>query len=105
MGIIDSNPKVMKIDIETNELSTLFNGKDLSENHEGYFDGMIVHSSGNIFTSGPGGLLVISPVGKLMAKIDFGHITNVTFDDNENYLYVTGFANNPKVYRLKLKSK
>ena len=105
MGIIDSNPKVMKIDIETNELTTLFNGKDLSENHEGYFDGMIVHSSGNIFTSGPGGLLVISPVGKLMAKIDFGHITNVTFDDNENYLYVTGFANNPKVYRLKLKSK
>ena len=69
MGIIDSNPKVMKIDIETNELTTLFNGKDLSENHEGYFDGMIVHSSGNIFTSGPGGLLVISPVGKLMAKI------------------------------------
>ena len=46
MGIIDSNPKVMKIDIETNELTTLFNGKDLSENHEGYFDGMIVHSSG-----------------------------------------------------------
>ena len=40
-----------------------------------------------------------------MAKIDFGHITNATFDDNENYLYVTGFANNPKVYRLKLKSK
>ena len=82
-----------------------FNGKELSENHDGYFDGMIVHSSGNIFTSGPGGLLVISPVGKLMAKIDFGHITNATFDDNENYLYVTGFANNPKVYRLKLKSK
>ena len=105
MGIIDSNPKVMKIDIETNELTSLFNGKELSENYEGYFDGMIVHSSGNIFTSGPGGLLVISSGGKLMAKIDFGHITNVTFDDKESYLYVTGFANNPKVYRLKLNSK
>ena len=32
------------------------------------FDGMAVHSSGNIFTSGPGGLLVISPNGKLLAK-------------------------------------
>ena len=63
---------------------------------------MAVHSSGNIFTSGPGGLLVISPMGDLMAKIDFGHLTNATFDDDESYLYVTGFVNNPKVYRIKL---
>ena len=67
------------------------------------FDGMVVHSSGNIFTSGPGGLLVISPEGELQARIDFGHITNCTLDTNENYLYVTGFLDNPKVYRIKLK--
>ena len=102
MGLLDGNPRIVSINLETNESSILFDGKDLSESYEGNFDGMTVHSSGNIFTSGPGGLLVISPKGDLMAKIDFGHLTNATFDDDESYLYVTGFVNNPKVYRIKL---
>ena len=72
--------------------------------YKGYFDGMTVHSSGNIFTSGPGGLLVVSNEGKLMAKIDLGHLTNVTFDDDEGYVYATGFVDNPKVYRIKVKN-
>ena len=103
MGLLDGNPRIMSINLETNESSILFDGKELSESYEGNFDGMTVHSSGNIFTSGPGGLLVISPEGDLMAKIDFGHLTNATFDDDESYLYVTGFVNNPKVIRIKLK--
>jgi gluconolactonase len=103
MGLLDGNPRIISINLETNESSILFDGKELSESYEGNFDGMVVHSSGNIFTSGPGGLLVISPMGDLMAKIDFGHLTNATFDDDESYLYVTGFVNNPKVYRIKLK--
>ena len=102
MGLLDGNPRIIAINLETNESSILFDGKELSESYEGNFDGMTVHSSGNIFTSGPGGLLVISPEGDLMAKIDFGHLTNATFDDDESYLYVTGFVNNPKVYRIKL---
>mgnify|MGYP001369673398 FL=1 len=102
MGLLDGNPRIISINLETNESSILFEGKELSESYEGNFDGMTVHSSGNIFTSGPGGLLVISPEGDLMAKIDFGHLTNATFDDDESYLYVTGFVNNPKVYRIKL---
>jgi len=102
MGLLDGNPRIISINLETNESSILFDGKELSESYEGNFDGMVVHSSGNIFTSGPGGLLVISPMGDLMAKIDFGHLTNATFDDDESYLYVTGFVNNPKVYRIKL---
>lgn len=102
MGLLDGNPRIISINLETNESSILFDGKELSENYEGNFDGMTVHSSGNIFTSGPGGLLVISPEGDLIAKIDFGHLTNATFDDDESYLYVTGFVNNPKVYRIKL---
>ena len=94
---------IISLNLETNESSILFDGKEISESYEGNFDGMTVHSSGNIFTSGPGGLLVISPEGDLMAKIDFGHLTNATFDDDESYLYVTGFVNNPKVFRIKLK--
>lgn len=104
MGLLDGNPRVISLDLENNESSVLFDGKDLAEIHEGNFDGMAVHSSGNIFTSGPGGLLVISPEGELMAKIDSGHLTNATFDDDEGYLYLTGFVSNPKVFRIKIKN-
>ena len=104
MGLLDSNQKVMKVNLETNELETFFEGKELSEEFEGNFDGMKVHSSGNIFTTGPGGILVISPNGKLQAKLDFGPITNCAFDTNEEYLYVTGFIGNEKVYRIRLKN-
>ena len=86
------------------EMTTFFDGAELPEEDEGNFDGLKVHSSGNIFTSGPGGLLIISPEGKLQGKIDFGTITNCAFDDDENYLYATGFINNTKVYRIKLKN-
>ena len=64
---------------------------------------MAIHSSGNIFTSGPGGLLIFSPDGKLKARIDFSHIINCTFDYDEKYLYATGYINNSRVYRIKLK--
>ena len=103
MGILDNSPAIKKIDLETNEVKTFFDGKDFFGEAEGNFDGMKVHSSGHIFTSGPGGLLVISSSGKLKAKIDFGHITNCAFDKDENYLYATGFLSNPKVYRIRLK--
>ena len=64
-------------------------------------DGLKVHSSGNIFTSGPNGILIISPNGKLLATINFGKgVTNCSFDKNENYLYVTGFND---ISRIKLK--
>ncbi|MEK9614213.1 MAG: SMP-30/gluconolactonase/LRE family protein [Flavobacteriaceae bacterium] len=102
MGMLDQNPQIVKIDLETRESEILFEGKKLAEKYEGNFDGMKVHSSGTIFTSGPGGLLVISPEGELKARIDFGHITNCAFDQNEEYLYVTGFVSNPKVFRIKL---
>ena len=102
MAFIDGNRKILKINLESMEMTTLFDGAELPQEDEGNFDGLKVHSSGNIFTSGPGGLLIISPEGKLQGKIDFGTITNCAFDDKEEYLYVTGFVNNPKVYRLKL---
>ncbi len=102
MAVIDGSRKILKINLENMEIGTLFDGTQLPQEDEGNFDGMKVHSSGNIFTSGPGGLLIISPSGELLGKIDFGHITNCAFDDKEEYLYATGFVNNPKVYRIKL---
>jgi gluconolactonase len=115
MGVLDEDPKILKIDLNSLKTEVVFEGKKLSEKwgnlyditsekNTGNFDGMKIHSSGNIFTSGPGGILVISPEGSLLSRIKFGHTTNCAFDTNENYLYVTGFADNPKVYRIKLKS-
>ena len=101
----NTSSKIIKIDLETLESETLYEGVEMFQKFKdsGDFDGMAIHSSGNIFTSGPGGLLVISPEGELKARIDFSHITNCTFDDEEKYLYATGFIDNPKVYRIKLK--
>ena len=101
-----STPKIMRIDLSDMSQSIFFDGEELSKKYNDGtdFDGMAIHSSGTIFTSGPGGLLVISPEGKLQARLNLGQITNCTFDAKENYLYVTGFVTNPKVFRLKLKS-
>ena len=104
MGVFDNNPKVLKLNLETKKISTLFDGKEISEEYGGDFDGIKVHSSGNIFFSGGGGILIINPDGKLMARINFGNATNCAFDKEEKYLYVTGHLDNPKVYRMKLKS-
>jgi gluconolactonase len=63
-----------------------------SEN-PGLPDGLAVHSSGTLFASGPGGILVISPEGKHLGTIKTGQGTaNCAFDSDENYLYMTADA-------------
>ena len=96
--------KIVRINLTDMSSDTFFEGSNLLKDFEGNYDGMKVHSSGNIFTSGPGGLLIISPNGELLARIDFGDITNCAFDKNEEYLYATGFISNPKIFRIKLKN-
>ena len=100
----NSDSEILKIDLDTNQSETLFNGNDLVAKYSDGtdFDGMVVHSSGLIFTAGPGGLLVISSEGELMARINTGQITNCTFNDDESYLYITGFLNNPRLFRIKM---
>ena len=100
----NSDSEIIKIDLTSIQSETLFNGNDLvtKYNNGTDFDGMDVHSSGHIFTSGPGGLLIISSEGELMARIDTGQITNCAFNEDETYLYITGFLNNPKLFRIKM---
>ena len=104
MGVFDESPKVLKINLENKKISTLFDGKEISRKYGGDFDGIKVHSSGNIFFSGGGGILIINPEGDLLARINFGNATNCAFDNEEKYLYVTGHLDNKKVYRIKLKN-
>lgn len=53
-------------------------------------DGMKVDKKGNIWTTGPGGVLVISPQGKLLGRIETGEATaNCAFGDDGSTLYMT----------------
>ena len=96
-----NDPKILRFKTSNFEEKLFFDGTELSEKYPGGFDGLKVHSSGNIFTTGPNGVLIISPTGKLLAMINYGKkITNCNFDNKEEYLYVTGFDD---ISRIKLK--
>jgi len=95
------DPKIMRYNTKTYKGKKFFDGKELAKKFKGGFDGLKIHSSGNIFTTGPNGILIISPKGKLLAMINYGKgLTNCNFDEKEKYLYVTGFND---VSRIKLK--
>jgi len=63
-----------------------------SDPHEqgvpGWFDGLKVDHEGNVWTSGPGGILVVSPQGKLLGRLSTGMPTaNCAFaPDSELYI-------------------
>lgn len=57
---------------------------------QGMPDGMAVHSSGLIFATGPGGVWLITPKGKVLAKIKTGKLTaNCALSADEKTLYLT----------------
>lgn len=52
-------------------------------------DGLKVDRDGNVWASGPGGLAVISPAGKLLGRIETGEvISNCAWGDDGSTLYV-----------------
>ena len=96
-----NDPKIMRFNSKTFKGKLFFDGSELVKKYKGGFDGLKIHSSGNIFTTGPNGILILSPRGNLLATINYGKaITNCNFDEDEEYLYVTGFDD---VSRIKLK--
>mgnify|MGYP001568226966 CR=1 FL=1 len=67
-----------------------FDGTELGKYRNGLFDGLKVHSSGVLFATGPGGVLIIDKNGKHLGTVMPGKSTaNCTFDGQENYLYLT----------------
>ena len=70
---------------------------------KGLPDGLKIDDQGNLFATGPGGILVISPKGKLLGRIDTGQPTaNCAWGDDGSSLYIT--ANN-LLCRIKTKTK
>lgn len=57
---------------------------------KGLPDGLKVDKKGNLFATGPGGVLVISPAGKLLGTILTGEGTaNCAFNSDQSFLYMT----------------
>lgn len=89
------------VDGELINQRVFFDGKTIKRNGSGLFDGLKVHSSGVIFATGPGGVLVINYEGKHLGTIRPGKATaNCAFDPKEEYLYLTS---NDVLARVKLK--
>jgi gluconolactonase len=69
----------------------------------GSFDGLKVDARGNVWTSGPGGILIISPDGKHLGTIVPGDVAaNCAFGDDGSTLYM--MVNN-KIMRVRTKTK
>src|SRR5690606_18748200 len=63
---------------------------DVAEGRPGLPDGMAVDIHGNVFATGPGGVFVLSPDGRLLAIIETGlPIANCAFGGDGSTLYMT----------------
>jgi len=98
--VANSDKKFPVIKIYKISKDTLLNGKvffdgtTLQKNNEGLFDGLKIHSSGTIFATGPGGILIIDKNGNHLGTINPGsRVANCAFDKNENFLYMTSHKN------------
>jgi len=64
---------------------------------EGGPDGLKVDHNGIVYSSGPGGIWVINPAGKVLGRLRLkGAISNCALSDDEKILYIT---NDDKVWR------
>lgn len=64
-------------------------------------DGMKVDSAGNVWATGPGGLSIISPQGKVLGQLIVPEtVANVGFAEDGKTVYLTGSTS---LYRLKTK--
>jgi gluconolactonase len=64
------------------------------QGRRGLPDGLAVDRQGNLFATGPGGVLVFSPDGRHLGTIETGEPTaNCTFGDDGSTLYITANMN------------
>ena len=88
-----NNPVIMQYDLSeegAKNPSIFFDGRELTKKDIGSFDGLKVHPTGNVFATGPGGVLVIKENGDHIGTIRTEVRTaNCAFDENFQYLYMT----------------
>ena len=88
-----NNTVIMQYDLSeegAKNPSIFFDGRELTKKDIGLFDGLKVHPTGNVFATGPGGVLVIKENGDHIGTIRTEVRTaNCAFDENFQYLYMT----------------
>ena len=109
VAISDGNaPYIMAYDIQADgnvaRGRIFFNADSLVKlRRPGALDGMKVDAKGNLFATGPGGILVISPQGKHLGTIVTGDVTaNCAFGDDGSTLYMTA---NHALMRIRTSTK
>ena len=72
------------------EGKVIHNAKAAMKEFPGLPDGLTVAADGTIYGSGPGGIYVLTPAGKLLGRlITGGRTSNCTFSDDGKTLYIT----------------
>ena len=103
----DSNNAIWKVyDVDID--GTVSNGrifydvtKLVGKEKKGLPDGLAIDNEGNLFATGPGGVLILSPEGKHLGTINTGKATaNCGFNNDKSVLYMTA---HDQLMRLKLK--
>lgn len=91
----DGYPHIEAFDVQADgtlgNQRVFFDARPLSKpDAPGSCDGMKIDRDGNVWTSGPGGILVISPAGKVIGRISTGVPTaNCAWGDDGGTLYIT----------------
>ena len=81
----------------------LFDATALGKTRRGLPDGLKIDVSGNLFATGPGGVMVLTPEGKHLGTILTGQATsNCAFGDDGRTLYMTA---DDYLMRVKLRTK
>lgn len=99
-----ANPRVAACNLDGTNLRDVF----LAAPHKkpgrpGGCDGMKVDAEGNLWTTGPGGVLIVTPAGKLLGSILFNQPTaNLAWGEDGQTLFVTS---NHEVFVLRTKVK
>jgi gluconolactonase len=92
-----SKPRIRAYDIAADD--SLSNGRDFTDfgikpedNVRGYVDGLKVDSAGNVWSTGPGGVTIVSPAGKVLGRIQLPQSSNVAFggDDYKSVFFTSG---------------
>jgi gluconolactonase len=78
-----------------------FDATGMQSGRKGLPDGLKVDQAGNLWATGPGGVLIISPEGKHLGTLATGEATaNCAWGDNGSTLYITA-----DMYLCRVKTK
>jgi gluconolactonase len=99
------NPLIMAYpvldDLSLGEAAVFFDASKLTgETYTGTPDGLTLDRSGNIYATGPGGVLILSAQGKHLGTIELNEVAaNVGWGDDGKTLYITASTS---LYRIRL---